>query len=74
MLARLDYSWEFVVETHASHSGMGAVLMQKGRSIDYFSKVLAPKHKGRSIYEKEYMELLCVLTNGGIISDSNILW
>ncbi|KAH0671271.1 hypothetical protein KY285_023835 [Solanum tuberosum] len=58
VLALSDYSHEFVVETDASHGGIGAVLMQKGRPIAYFSKVLAPKHRGKSIYEKEYMALL----------------
>lgn len=42
MLALPDYSHEFVVETDASHRGIGVVLMQKGRPIAYFSKVLAP--------------------------------
>ena len=53
-----DYTQEFVVETDASHGGIGAVLMKQGRPIAFFIKVLAPKHRGRSIYEKEYMALL----------------
>ncbi|KAL3324262.1 hypothetical protein AABB24_038445 [Solanum stoloniferum] len=61
VLALPDYSQEFVVETDASHAGIGAVLMQKGRPIAYFSKVMAPKHRGKSIYEKEYMALLSVV-------------
>lgn len=61
VLALPDYSQEFVVETDASYSGMGAVLMQRGRPIAYFSKVLAPKHRGRSIHEKVYMSLLCAV-------------
>lgn len=32
--------------------------MQEGRPIAYSSKVLAPRHMGKSIYEKEYMVLL----------------
>ena len=58
VLALPDYTQEFVVETHASHGGIGVVLMQQGRPIAFFSKVLAPKHRGKSIYEKEYMALL----------------
>lgn len=58
VLALPDYTQEFVVETDASHGGIGAVLMQQGKPIAFFSKVLAPKHRGKSIYEKEYMALL----------------
>lgn len=46
---------EFIVETDASYRGIGVVLMQKGRPIAYFSKVLTPKHRGKLICEKEYM-------------------
>ena len=57
VLALPDYTQEFVVETDASHGGIGVVLMQQGRPIAFFSKVLATKHRGKSIYEKEYMAL-----------------
>lgn len=60
-LALLDYTQVFIVETDASQSGIGAVLMQHGRPLAYLSKVIAPKHRGRSIYEKEYMALLNVV-------------
>lgn len=58
VLALPDYNQEFVIETDASHTGLGAVLMQKGRPLTYLSKVLAPKHRGKFIYEKDYMALL----------------
>ncbi|KAF3675302.1 hypothetical protein FXO38_04813 [Capsicum annuum] len=58
VLILLDFAKEFVVETDASHYGIGVVLMQKGKPVAYFSKVLSPKHRGKSIYEKEYMALL----------------
>ncbi|XP_070024819.1 putative mitochondrial protein AtMg00860 [Nicotiana tabacum] len=58
VLALPDYIKEFIVETYASQGGIGVVLMQEGRLITYFSKVLYQRHRGNSIYEKEYMDLL----------------
>lgn len=46
VLALPDYSLPLVVEADASGNGIGAVLMQQGRSIAYFSKGLAPKTSG----------------------------
>lgn len=46
------------METYASHSGIGDVLIQKGRPISFCNKVLEPRHRDKSIYEKEYMALL----------------
>ncbi|XP_070033018.1 uncharacterized protein [Nicotiana tomentosiformis] len=61
ILALPDYSKEFIVETNVSHNGIGVVLMQEGRPIVYFSKVLTQKHKGKSIYKKECMALMNVV-------------
>lgn len=43
--ALVDFTKPFVVETDAFVIGIGAVLMQRGRPIVYFSKALSPKHK-----------------------------
>ncbi|KAL0462689.1 UNVERIFIED_CONTAM: Retrovirus-related Pol polyprotein from transposon.6 [Sesamum latifolium] len=54
-----DFSKEFTVETDASDSGIGAVLLQQGRPIAYMSKALSDKQLGMSVYDKE---LLAVVT------------
>lgn len=41
-----DFSILFVIQTDASGSGVGAILLQKGLPIAYFSKQLAPKPQG----------------------------
>ncbi|XP_070013178.1 uncharacterized mitochondrial protein AtMg00860-like [Nicotiana sylvestris] len=73
VLALPDYNQKFIVEIDASHSGIRAVLMQKGRPITYFSKVLAPRHRGRLIYEKNAWHDSVLLTNGGTIYNIGIL-
>ncbi|XP_016495999.2 putative mitochondrial protein AtMg00860 [Nicotiana tabacum] len=58
VLALADFNKYFVVETDACSSRMGAILMQQGKLIAFFSKALAPRHMGLSTYEKEYMVVL----------------
>ncbi|XP_075102090.1 putative mitochondrial protein AtMg00860 [Nicotiana tabacum] len=58
VLALADFNKPFIIETDACFKGMGAVLMQNGRPIAFFSKALAPRHLGLSTYEKEFMALL----------------
>lgn len=42
----------------ASDSGVGAVLMQDGHPLAFFSNALGPKSRGLSTYEKEFMAIL----------------
>ena len=53
-----DFSSEFIVESDASHVGIGVVLTQRGKPIAYFSKALSDKHQTLSIYEKEMLVIL----------------
>lgn len=58
MLAIPDFNKEFVVETDASSKGLGAVLMQGGKPLAFWSKGLSAKAPQRSVYERELMALV----------------
>jgi hypothetical protein len=53
-----NFSIPFQLETDASGTGLGAVLMQQGRPVAYFSKSLGPKAAALSVYEKEALAIL----------------
>jgi hypothetical protein len=55
VLALLNFSKPFALETDASDSGIGVVLLQEGHPLAFLSKALGPKSKGLSTYEKEYI-------------------
>lgn len=60
-MALPDFSKAFHIETDASGSGIGAVLIQEGHPIAYISKSLGPKNRGLSTYEKEYLAILVAI-------------
>jgi hypothetical protein len=52
VLVFLDFSKDFVVETDACDTGIGAVLSQNSHPITYFDKGLSVANKKLSTYEK----------------------
>lgn len=53
-----DFSKPFAIETDASQTGVGAVLLQNEHPLAYVSKPLGVKTQGLSTYEKEYLAIL----------------
>lgn len=58
VLALPNFSQPFIIEADACNNGIGAVLMQSGKPISFFSKSLGVKAAGQSIYEKEALAIL----------------
>ena len=58
VLAIPDFHQPFILETDASDTGLGAVLMQDGHPLAFLSKPLCPKNQALSTYEKECMAIL----------------
>ena len=50
-----------MVEADASVACLGAVLMQSGRPIAYFSQVLSSRARTKSICENELMAILLAI-------------
>lgn len=58
ILAMPNFSQPFVIEADASGFGVGVVLMQNGKPISYFSRMLSSKARQCSIYEQELMAIV----------------
>ncbi|XP_026441777.1 uncharacterized protein LOC113340943 [Papaver somniferum] len=61
VLALPDFTKPFVVESDASDLCVGAVLLQYGKPIAFFSKPLGPRARALSTYEKELLAIVLVV-------------
>lgn len=58
VLALPDFEQPFILVTDASGTGIGAVMLQQGREIAYYSKALCPTNAALSTYEKEALAII----------------
>jgi hypothetical protein len=58
ILSLPDFDKQFIIETDACETGIGAVLSQDGHPIAFMSKALSVANRKLSTYEKEFLAIL----------------
>jgi hypothetical protein len=58
VLALPDFSKQFQIQTDATDSRVGVVLLQDGHLLAFISKSLGPRTSALSTYEKEFLAIL----------------
>ncbi|GJX09473.1 ty3-gypsy retrotransposon protein [Tanacetum coccineum] len=58
VLSLPDFEKTFIVETDVADEGIGAVLLQEGRPICYFSRRLGPRMRVAATYQKELFAIV----------------
>jgi hypothetical protein len=61
VLALPNFALPFTLETDASCSGIGVVLMQQGQPITFYSQALGPKATTQATNHKETLAILLAL-------------
>lgn len=68
-----DFNQQFNVECDASTDGMGAILLQQGHPLGYFSKGFSSPNRIKSTYDRELLAFL-LYKNGDITYWADIFW
>lgn len=61
LLAMSDFDKPFTIDCDASGMGLGAILIQQGQLVAYFSMALSERTLAKFAYEKELMALILAI-------------